>query len=141
MSNTELWKISWPRNPFVGQAYNMILIALAIGRLQAADHKSTITTSLLSPNKSKNYQDSDSDWFIYCIDIRLLTLLLSLQYFSESSFGNESNDNKFVLPNPWVALFFIYPTLFSSVPHPAINNDRSLTGLKEVIGLVITLDQ
>jgi hypothetical protein len=31
---------------------------------------------------------------------------LSLQYFSESCFGN---DNKFLLPNPWVVLFFIYP--------------------------------
>jgi hypothetical protein len=62
-------------------------------------------------------------------------LLLSLQYLSESCFGN---DNIFILPNPWVVVFFhlpnllltqnfVYPTLFSSVPPPAINNDRSLT--------------
>jgi hypothetical protein len=65
----------------------------------------------LSPNKSENSdQDSDSDWFIYCIDIWLLTFLFSFQYFSESCFGN---DNKFLLPNPWVVLFFIYPTFYS----------------------------
>jgi hypothetical protein len=50
------------------------------------------------------------DWFPYCIDILLLTLLFSLQYLSESCFGN---DNKFLLPNPWVVLFFIYPTIYS----------------------------
>ena len=33
----------------------------------------------------------------------------SLQYFSESCFGN---DNKFLLPNPRVVLFFIYPTFY-----------------------------
>jgi hypothetical protein len=76
--------------------------------------------------KSENDQDSDSDWFTYCIDIWLLTLLFSLQYLSESRFGN---DTKFLLPNPWVVLFFIYPTflltqnvvyptLFCSVPPP-----------------------
>jgi hypothetical protein len=30
----------------------------------------------LPPDKSENDQDSDSDWFTYCIDIWLLTLLL-----------------------------------------------------------------
>jgi hypothetical protein len=65
----------------------------------------------LSPNKSENDRDSDSDWFTYCIDIWLLTLLFSLQYFGESCFRN---DNKFLLPNPWVVkLFFIYPTFYS----------------------------
>jgi hypothetical protein len=39
--------------------------------------------------------DQDSDWFTYCIDIWLMTLLKSL------------------LPNPWVVLFFIYPTFYS----------------------------
>jgi hypothetical protein len=56
----------------------------------------------LSPNKSENGQDSDSDWFTYCIDIIiicLLTLLFSLQYFSESWIGN---DNNFLLPNPFL---------------------------------------
>jgi hypothetical protein len=51
----------------------------------------------------------ESDWFIYCIDMWLLTLLFSLQYLSESCFGND----KFLLPNPWVVLFFNFPT-FSS---------------------------
>jgi hypothetical protein len=41
----------------------------------------------LPPNKSENDQNSDSGWFKYCIDIWLLTLLFSLQYFSESCFG------------------------------------------------------
>ena len=63
----------------------------------------------LPPDKSENVQDTDSDWFTYCIDIWLLTLLFSLQYLSESRFGN---DNKFLLPNPWVVLFFIYPTFY-----------------------------
>jgi hypothetical protein len=69
----------------------------------------------------------------YCVSdiiiICLLTLLFSLQYFSESWIGN---DNNFLLPNLWDVLFFIYPcnlllthnfvypTLFSSVPPPAI---------------------
>jgi hypothetical protein len=76
----------------------------------------------------ENDQDSDSDWFTYCIDKWLLTLLFSLQYFSGSCFGN---DNKFLLLNPWVVFFhlpnllltqnFVYPTFFSSVPPPAIN--------------------
>ena len=41
---------------------------------------------------------------------RLFTLVFSLQYLSESCFGN---DNKFLLPNPGVVLFFIYPTFYS----------------------------
>jgi hypothetical protein len=60
-------------------------------------------------DKSEN-EDSGSDWFTYCVDIWLLTLLFSLRYLSESCFGN---DNKFLLPNPWVVLFFIYPTFYS----------------------------
>ena len=56
-----------------------------------------------------NDQDSDSDWFTYCIDIWLLTLLFSLQYLSESCFGN---GNTFLLPSPWVVLFFTYPTFY-----------------------------
>jgi hypothetical protein len=64
------------------------------------------------PDKSENDQHSDS-WLIYstyCIDIWLLTVLFSLQYLSESCFGN---DNKLVLPNPWLVLFFIHPTFYS----------------------------
>jgi hypothetical protein len=65
----------------------------------------------------------------------LLTLPFGLQYLSESCFGNDIN---FLLPNPSVVLFcfsftkvlltqnFVYPTLFSSVPPPAINNNRFL---------------
>jgi hypothetical protein len=37
------------------------------------------------------------DWFTYCIDMWLLKLLFSLQYLSESCFGN---DNKFLLSIP-----------------------------------------
>jgi hypothetical protein len=94
-------------------------------------------TICLDPNKSENDQDIDSDWFTYCIDIWLLTLLFSLQYLSESCFGN---DIKLLLPNPWVVLFFIYPTFYSlkisftqpfslrchPPPPPTINNDWSL---------------
>ena len=80
-----------------------------------------------------NDQDSDSDWFIYCIDIWLLTLLFSLQYLSHAiemttnvyytnlelfcfSFTQPFTHSKFYLPNP----FF-----FGATP-PPINNDRSL---------------
>ena len=35
---------------------------------------------------------------------------LVFKYLSESCFGN---DNKFLLPNPWIVLFFIYPTFYS----------------------------
>ena len=51
-----------------------------------------------------------TDWLTYCIDIYLLTLLFNLQYLSKSCFGN---DSKFLLPKPWVVLFFIYPTFYS----------------------------
>jgi hypothetical protein len=57
----------------------------------------------------QNDQDSDSDWFTYCSDKWLLTLLFIQQYFIESCF---EIDNKFLLPNPWVVLFFIYPTFY-----------------------------
>jgi hypothetical protein len=67
----------------------------------------------LSPNKSENDQEIvtliDSH-IVLAYDWLLLKLLFSLQYFSESCFGN---DNKFLLPNPWVVLFFIYPTFYS----------------------------
>jgi hypothetical protein len=49
----------------------------------------------LPPDKSENNQDSDSDWFIYYIDIWLLTLPFSLQYLSESWFGNYNIFKKF----------------------------------------------
>jgi hypothetical protein len=64
----------------------------------------------LPSDKSENDQDSDSDWFTYCIYyIWLLTLLFNLRYFSESCFRN---DNNFLLPNPWVVLFFIHSTFY-----------------------------
>jgi hypothetical protein len=87
----------------------------------------------LPPDISENDQDSDSDWFTDCIDIRPLTLLFSLQKSSESCFGN---DNRFLIPNPWDVLFFISqpfthskfcltnPLLFGATS--SINNDRSL---------------
>jgi hypothetical protein len=77
----------------------------------------------LLPFKSENDQDSDltlSDWFIYCSNIWLLTSLFSLQYLSESWFGNDNNfsyptlellyfsftqpftHSKFCLPNPFL---------------------------------------
>jgi hypothetical protein len=86
-------------------------------------------------DKSENDRDSGSDWFTYCIDIWLLTLLFSFQYLSESCFGN---NNLFLLPNPCIVLFFIYPSfyfyklLFTQPfslwchPSPSINNDWSL---------------
>jgi hypothetical protein len=78
----------------------------------------------LPPDKSENDQNSDSDWFSYWIDIRLLTLLFRLQYLSESCFGN---DNTFLLPNPWVVLFFIYPTFYS------LNNiDQKITAVEHI---------
>jgi hypothetical protein len=96
----------------------------------------------LPPDKSENDQDSDSDWFTYCIDIWLMTLLFSLQYLSESYFGN---DNKIYYPTLELFCFsftqpftltltqnFVYPTLFSSALPPAIiNNDQSLGGVRQ----------
>jgi hypothetical protein len=50
----------------------------------------------------------------------LLTLLFSLQYLSESGFGN---DNEFFITQPLSCFVFhllnINPTLFSSVPPPS----------------------
>jgi hypothetical protein len=69
------------------------------------------TICLLTNRKMIKRQDSDSDWFTHwhCIDIRLLTMLFSLQYLSESCFGNY---NKFYYPSPnhWVLFFILYPT-------------------------------
>jgi hypothetical protein len=70
----------------------------------------------LLPDKSENRQDSDSDWFTYCIDTWLVTLIFSrifsLQYLSESCFGNDNKfhlsnvlltqKSKFCLPNPFL---------------------------------------
>ena len=75
------------------------------------------------------------DWFTYYIDICLLTLLFIFQYSSKSCFGNDNNFFitqplscfVFHLPNLLVTQNFVYPTLFSSVPPHAINNDQSLT--------------
>ena len=39
-----------------------------------------------------------------------MTLLFRLQYLSESCFGN---DNNFLVANPCVVLFFIYPAFYS----------------------------
>jgi hypothetical protein len=50
-----------------------------------------------------------TDWFTYCIDIWLLILLYSLQYLSESCFGNDST---FLFPNfEWFC--FSFPTFYS----------------------------
>jgi hypothetical protein len=70
--------------------------------------------------KSENDQDSDSDWLTYCIDIWLLTLLLSLRYLSESCFGN---DNRFLVQYPtleWFCFSFIQPFTHSKfcLPNP-----------------------
>ena len=67
------------------------------------------------------------------------TLLFSLQYLSESSFGN---DNTFFitqplscfvfhLPNLLLTQDFVYPNIFSSVP-PPINNDDYLSQNQQI---------
>ena len=58
------------------------------------------------PDKSENDQDSDYDWFTYCIDIWLLTLLFSPRYLSESCFGN---DNTFFITQPLSCFVFHSP--------------------------------
>ena len=77
------------------------------------------------------WPDSDSDWFTYCIDIWLSTLLFSLQYLSVYHVLEMTTH---LLPNPLLTQNSVYPTLFSSVPPPspplpAINNDLSLRAL------------
>jgi hypothetical protein len=57
-------------------------------------------------------QDSDTDWFTYCIKCQMIVgvaLVLNI-YLSESCFGNA---NKFLLPKHGVVLFLIYRTLYS----------------------------
>jgi hypothetical protein len=61
----------------------------------------------LPPDKSENDQDSDSDWFTYCIesiDMWLLALLFITQPVV------------FHLPNLLLTENFVYPTLLSSTP-------------------------
>jgi hypothetical protein len=114
----------------------------------------------LPPNKSGNYQDIvtliDSHivltyiWLLTSCHIWHIAILMTVAsqspIFSESCFGN---DNKFLSPNPWVVLFFIYPTFYSlkilftqpfslrcPPPPPAINNDRSLNKASKGSGLL-----
>jgi hypothetical protein len=64
----------------------------------------------LPPDKSENDQDSDSDWFTYCIqsiDMWLLALLFITQPVSCFVFH---------LPNLLLTENFVYPTLLSSTP-------------------------
>jgi hypothetical protein len=91
----------------------------------------------LPPDKSENDQYSDSDSFTYCIDnltydcrhcfyniwaSHALELTINFHYPTLELFCFV-----FHLPNHLLTQNFVYPTLFSSVPPPAINiNDRSL---------------
>ena len=91
---------------------------------------------LLSPDKSEN--DSNSDCFtilrsVLTYDCWQCFLVSIFEWDCESTFGTDN----FLLPNLWVVLCFhlpnllltqnlVYPTLFSSVPPPAINHDGSL---------------
>jgi hypothetical protein len=75
----------------------------------------------MSPNKSENDEDSDSDWFTYCIDIWLLTLKFSvfniwvghalemtINFYHPTfelfrfSFTQHFTHSKFSLPNPFL---------------------------------------
>jgi hypothetical protein len=96
--------------PLLGHEFDNCLCNFLQSKISCCLHMYFLWRHHLPPDKSENDQDSDSDWFTYCIDIWLSTLLFTLQYLSESCFGN---DNKFLLPNPWVVLFFIYPTFYS----------------------------
>jgi hypothetical protein len=81
------------------------------------------------PDKSENDQDNDSDWCTYCIDIRPLTLLFSLQYLSDHAL--EMTINLYYLIILELFCFWFTQTSchskFCLGPPPAINNDCSLS--------------
>jgi hypothetical protein len=92
--------------------------------LQSKSHVVCACTFFLSlPDKSKNDQDSDSDWFtIYCIDIWLLTWLLIFEWVMlwkwQHIFINPILEFFFVffqLPNLFVTQNVVYPTLISLI--------------------------
>jgi hypothetical protein len=88
-----------------------LITACAIFRLQSKVscclHMYFLWRHHLPSDKSENDQDIVTliDWFTY--DIWLLTLLFSLPCLSESYFAF-GNDNKCLLPNPWVVLFSVH---------------------------------
>jgi hypothetical protein len=110
-------------------------------------HVLSLETPFASQQIGKLSRYSDSDWFTYCITydcwhlaiFAILPywwlLLLSLQYLIQwvmlwkwqyIFITQPLSCFLFHLPNLLLTQNFVYPTLFSSVPPPAINNDRSL---------------
>jgi hypothetical protein len=85
----------------------------------------TIMYFNLPPDKSENDQDmvTPIDLHIVQFDIRLLTLLFSLRYLSESCFGN---DNVFHLPNLLLTQNVVYPILLSSLGFGFMKCRRSI---------------
>jgi hypothetical protein len=83
--------------PLLSHEFDNCLCNFLQSKVSCCLHMYFLWRHHLPPDKSENDRDSDSDRFTYCIDIRLLKLLFSLQYLSESCFGN---DNHFLLPNP-----------------------------------------
>jgi hypothetical protein len=79
-------------------------------------------------------------YIIYCIDLHiiwLLPLLFSLQYLSESCFGN---DNKSLSPNPWIVLFFHFPILtqnFEFIPNPFLFGATPVSNLRRIIAVQV----
>ena len=110
----------------VPQVWQLLVQFSAVESFMLSVHVLSSETPFISW-QSENDQDSDSDIVLtYCIDIWLLTLLCSLQYLSESWFGN---NDKFLLPNfsfthRLLTLNFVYPTLFSSVQPPPLSRNN-----------------
>jgi hypothetical protein len=73
---------------------------------------------LLTNRKMIKIVTQDSDWFTYCIDIWLLTLLfghaleMTIHFYYPTFYS-------FIISNLLLTQNFVYPTLFSSVPSPA----------------------
>ena len=99
-------------------------------------HKYFLWRQHLPHDKSENDQDSNSDWFTYCIDIWHVDIAFSLQYLSESCFGTIHFYYPtlelfcFSFTQPFTHSKFCLPNHFLFGATPAINNDRSLNCLK-----------
>ena len=63
----------------------------------------------LPPDKSENDQDSDS-----VIDLHVVFTYVCRHCFSSLQYLSHALEmTKFLLPNPWIVLFLIYPTFYS----------------------------
>jgi hypothetical protein len=122
-TKTPIWiaKIYWSKNFTKGYhtiathaLYDFMSLISFILSAHVHVHTYFLWRHYLPPDKSENDQDSDTNWFTYCINCHMIVAGVAFQCsmfeWVMSCFGN---DNKFLLPKHGIVLFFICPTLYS----------------------------